>query len=391
MQKYDVAVIGGGLIGCASAYYLSKSGASVALIEAGQINQGASGQNAGSLHFQLEQRFFNSKEHGAGILAEQIVLAQIAIEQWRGLEEELNCDLELLLDGGFMVAETADDIKRLEEKSKIENSQGLNVHLLGHEEIHKLAPYLGPSVEAALFCPDEGHCNPRLLTPAFAKRAQALDTDILTNTKVKGIHFQQGKWQIEFTSNQSRDKKKLVTTNAILNTAGAWAGEIGMMVDFNLPLQPLGLIMNVTEKVPPFVNHLIQHAGRRLSMKQVDDGNLLIGGGWPAKLQQKDGLWLSDKPALVSTDAIRNNLRVATDIAPFIKDLNLIRSWSGIIAIAPDQLPVLGEIPHAPGFYVATGGNGFTYGPTYAHLISELILNGSTSFPLEPYAPNRFS
>ena len=126
-------------------------------------------------------------------------------------------------------------------------------------------------------------------------------------------------------------------------------------------------------------------------MKQVGDGNLLIGGGWPAKLQQKDGLWLSDKPALVSTDAIRNNLRVATDIAPFIKDLNLIRSWSGIIAIAPDQLPVLGEIPHAPGFYVATGGNGFTYGPTYAHLISELILNGSTSFPLEPYAPNRFS
>lgn len=390
MQKYDVAVIGGGLIGCASAYYLSKSGASVALIEAGQINQGASGQNAGSLHFQLEQRFLNSKEQGAKELAEQVALTQIAMEQWRGLEEELNCDLELLLDGGFMVAETADDIKRLEEKSKIEVSQGLTVQLLGREEIHKLAPYLSPGVQAALLCPDEGHCNPRLLTPAFAKRAQALDTVILTNTKVTGIHFQQGKWQIEITPNQSKDKKDLVTADAILNTAGAWAGEIARLVNIDLPLQLLGMIMNVTEKVPPLIHHLIQHAGRKLSMKQVDDGNLLIGGGWRAQLQQKDGHWLSEKPALLNTETIAKNLRVAADVVPFVKDLNLIRSWAGIIAIPPDHLPVLGEIPQVPGFYVATGSNGFTYGPTYAQLISELILQGSTSFPLAEYSPARF-
>ena len=391
MQKYDVAVIGGGLIGCASAYYLSKSGASVALIEAGQINQGASGQNAGSLHFQLEHRFLNSKKQGSKELAEHIALTQFSIEKWRGLEQELDCDLELLMEGGFMVAETAEDIRTLEKKSEIENRQGLNVQLLGAEEIQKLAPYLSSSVQAALFCPDEGHCNPRLLGPAFAKQAQAFNTDILTNSRVTGIHFQQGKWQIETSLNQHKEKKALLTADTILNTAGAWIGEIAMMVDVELPLQVVGLTMNVTEKVPAILHHLIQHAGRKLSMKQVDDGNLLIGGGWPARLQKKDGLWLSEKPALVDTDAIRSNLRVATDIAPFIKDLNLIRSWAGILAIAPDQLPVLGEIPQVPGFYVATGGNGFTNGPSYAHLISELILTGSTSFPLQPYAPNRFS
>ena len=88
---------------------------------------------------------------------------------------------------------------------------------------------------------------------------------------------------------------------------------------------------------------------------------------------------------------IEKNLRAATDIAPFVKDLNLIRTWTGITTIAPDLLPILGEVPQTPGFYVAAGGNGFTYGPTYARLMSELILKGSTSFPIAPYAPGRFS
>ena len=391
MQKYDVAIIGGGLIGCASAYYLSRSGTRVAVIERGQINQGASGQNAGSLHFQLEHRLIKHKERLAKELEYNVALTQIAIDHWRGIEQDLNCDLQLDMDGGFMLAETVEDIRTLQEKSVIEKSQGLTVELLGREEIHKLAPYLSSTVQAALFCPYEGHCNPRLITPAFARSAQANDTDILTNTIVKGIQLHGRKWQIEFTHDHQDGRKEIVMADAILNTAGAWAGEIAMMADIDLPLQPFGLIMNVTEKIPPVLHHLIQHAGRKLSMKQVDEGNLLIGGGWLAELQLKDGKWASEKPALLNTDIIKKNLRAATDIAPFVKDLNLIRTWTGITTIAPDLLPILGEVPQTPGFYVAAGGNGFTYGPTYARLMSELILKGSTSFPIAPYTPGRFS
>ena len=391
MQKYDVAIIGGGLIGCASAYYLSRSGTRVAVIERGQINQGASGQNAGSLHFQLEHRLIKHKERLAKELEYNVALTQIAIDHWRGIEQDLNCDLQLDMDGGFMLAETVEDIRTLQEKSVIEKSQGLTVELLGREEILKLAPYLSSTVQAALFCPYEGHCNPRLITPAFARSAQANDTDILTNTIVKGIQLHGRKWQIEFTHDHQDGRKEIVMADAILNTAGAWAGEIAMMADIDLPLQAFGLIMNVTEKIPPVLHHLIQHAGRKLSMKQVDEGNLLIGGGWLAELQLKDGKWASEKPALLNTDIIKKNLRAAADIAPFVKDLNLIRTWTGITTVAPDLLPILGEVPQTPGFYVAAGGNGFTYGPTYARLMSELILKGSTSFPIAPYAPGRFS
>jgi glycine/D-amino acid oxidase-like deaminating enzyme len=391
MQKYDVAVIGGGLIGCASAYYLSLSGARVILIERGQINQGASGQNAGSLHFQLEYRLIEFKEKFAKELEYFVALTQLAINHWKGIEQELKCDLELVMDGGFMVAETTEEIKVLQEKSEIEKSQGLAVDLLDDKEIHKLAPYLSSKVQAALYCPHEGHCNPRLLTPAYARSAQTRGTDILTNTIVADIRLRERKWEIDFSSDSPDTKKETLVASSILNTAGAWAGEIGKMVDIKLPLQAVGLIMNVTEKIPPVLHHLVQHVGRKLSMKQVDDGNVLIGGGWLAELQHKDGVWLSHKPPLINTDSIKENLRVATDVAPFLKELNLIRTWTGITALFPDQLPILGEVPQAPGFYVAVGGSGFTYGPTYARLMSELILTGSTGFPIKPYSPDRFS
>ncbi len=391
MQKYDVAIIGGGLIGCASAYYLSLKGTRVIVIERGQINQGASGQNAGSLHFQLEHRLIEEKDRLARELGHYVALTQLAIGHWQGIEQELQCDLELVMDGGFMVAETSDDIRTLQEKLEIEKSQGLTVDLLGSEEIHRLAPYLSNKVQAALYCPYEGHCNPRLLTPAYARSAQANAMNILTNAIVKGIRVQEGKWQIDFSHDQHGGRNETVTADAILNTAGAWAAEIGLMAGVTLPLIPVGLIMNATEKISPVLHHLIQHVGRKLSMKQVDDGNLLIGGGWLAEMQLIDGKWASQKPCLINTDTIRKNLRVAAEVVPFVKDLRLIRSWAGITTLAPDQLPILGQVSQTPGFYVAAGGSGFTYGPTYARLMSELILTGTTSFPIEPYAPNRFS
>jgi glycine/D-amino acid oxidase-like deaminating enzyme len=289
-----------------------------------------------------------------------------------------------------MVAETAEETRILIEKSEIESKQGLKVELLENDEIHNLAPYLNNKVQSALLCPDEGHCNPRLLTPAFARRTQANGTQILTDTNVSGIRRADGKWKIDTAGRHQNDMYEPVIADVVLNAAGAWAAEVGMMAGISLPLFPVGLIMNVTEKVPPILKHLIQHAGRKLSMKQVDDGNLLIGGGWLAELQQNNGQWLSHLPSMINTNTIKENLRVAADIVPFIKDLHLIRTWSGITTLAPDQLPLLGEIPRSPGLYVAAGGSAFTYGPTYARLMSELILNGSTSFPITPYAADRF-
>ncbi|MGH8034877.1 MAG: FAD-dependent oxidoreductase, partial [Lysobacterales bacterium] len=116
MADYDIAIIGGGLIGCSSAYYLSKSGARVVVLERGQINQGASGQNAGSLHFQLEHRLIQNLELQVRELEYYVGLARLAIEQWQGIDVELGCDNQLSMNGGLMVAETPEQVALLERK-----------------------------------------------------------------------------------------------------------------------------------------------------------------------------------------------------------------------------------------------------------------------------------
>ncbi len=389
MADYDIAVIGGGLIGCASAYYLAKSGVRVVVLERGQINQGASGQNAGSLHFQLEHRLIQNLEVQVRELEYYVGLARMSIALWQGIEAELGCSTELSMRGGLMVAETPAEIALLERKLQIEQSQGLGVELLDGEAVRKLAPYLSNRVQAALYCASEGHSNPRLLTPAYARKAVDLGASLIIDATVSEVRRAAGRWHITF--GDSAGKRQQISCGALLNAAGAWAVDIAAMARLHLPLFPVGLTMNATEKTEPQIPHLIQHVGRKLSLKQTEDGNLLIGGGWRAHLRQREGRWSRAESPDMALDSVIGNLRTAAEIVPMVSSLRLLRTWTGTTAITPDQLPVLGEVPQAPGFFVAAGGSGFTYGPAYAFLMSELMLTGTSSYPLAPFSPARFN
>ena len=389
MEDCDVAIIGGGLIGCASAYYLSKAGAKVVLLERGQLNGGASGQNAGSLHFQLEHRLIRDIEVRQRDLAFYVGLAKIAIELWRGVDAELGCDTELNMHGGVMVAESPEDVVLLERKARIERDQGLEVEMLDRDRMRRLAPYLADHIQAALYCPLEGHCNPRLLTPAYARRAGELGACVRSRTSVSAITRSSGKWAVTLCSQHSGTPETL-RCGAVLNAAGAWAAEVAALANVHLPLFPVALTMHVTEKIEPRVPHLVQHVGRKLSLKQTDDGNLLIGGGWRSRLRQHAGKWAVGESPDVLLDSVAGNLRAAVAVVPSIGRLRLLRAWTGTTVNTPDDLPVLGEVPQAPGFFVASGGPGFTFGPAYALLMSELINAGKASWPLEPFSPRRF-
>jgi glycine/D-amino acid oxidase-like deaminating enzyme len=389
VAHYDVIVIGAGLTGVATALHLAKGGASTLVLERQQINRGASGQNAGSLHFQLEYRLI---EH-AGDLDEELsfyaALARLAITDWRALETELSDNIELEMTGGLMVAESAEQMLTLEKKARIERAQGLQVTLLDRTEVLAKAPYLSESITGALYCPDEGHCNPRLLSHAFAREAETAGAKFQMQTEVTGLQRQGDRWLVTTSSAQTSDKQTY-TADVVVNAAGAWSGEIARMANLHLPVFPVGLIISVTEKVPAIMDHLIQHVGRKLSLKQVDDGNLLIGGGWSARLPQTNGKWQADYRAVLDIGELKKNLATARDVMPLLEDVHVLRSWTGTTGITPDQLPIIGDIAQAQGFYVAVGGSGFTYGPTYAKLLAELILHGNTSFPITAYSPNRF-
>ncbi len=383
-SRPDVVVIGGGLLGCAASYYLSQGGARVVLLEKEQLNRQASGQNAGSLHFQLEHRMV---EHGDA-LAEQFALSMPlvhdALATWSKLEAELDENLEIVQEGGFIVAETREEIQMLEKKRALESKWNLETELLTGDEARRMAPYLSKTVQAAGYFSEEGHANPRLIAPALARAARRLGAEVTTNQTVNHLARRRGKWKVRTESGLELE------TETVLVMAGAWTGRVAALANVNLPVIPVALSMMATEAVSPTVSHLVQHVGRRLSMKQMRDGNVLIGGGWPAWLRRRAHYADIDASPELLFGSLSASASLASRVVPAIRDLRLIRTWSGIVGVTPDQVPVLGEIRRRPGLYVAIGGSGFTIGLTYARLLSEQILKGRSSLPVDIYSPHRF-
>ena len=130
------------------------------------------------------------------------------------------------------------------------------------------------------------------------------------------------------------------------------------MVGLELPLRSYARHMNVTEAAPPLFNHLVQHAGHLLSMKQANAGNIVIGGGWPA------GHGSSSRLGAVLRRSIAGNMGVAVTVAPGVSGLGLLRTWTGVIFLVPDGNAIIGQSARVPGFFHAVPPNaGYTGGP----------------------------
>ncbi len=385
-DHYDVAVVGAGLIGCAAAHYLACAGRRVVVLDQSEVNRGASGRNAGSLHFQIEPRMVDVLRSNPRKLAELMPIHLQAIEDWRRLPSELYSDLEIIMTGGLLIAETDDEYELLLRKNALEVQAGLEVRIIERANLRREAPYLSGQVRFASFCPQEGYANPRLLAPAFAASARAKGVVFRLNARVRNLEPSMTGWRVVA---QTAAEDTVIRAEAVLIAAGAWSKEILKPLGFFVPLTAVGLQMMVTQRTAPLMNHLVQHMGHRLSIKQVEAGNILIGGGWPARLHDAEELGtIAD--ALIQERAMIGSAAVAAHTVPATRQLSIIRSWSGIACTAPDHLPVLGAVDSLPGIFMAAGGSSFTLGPTYARLIAELISGGRASMPLGLYHPERF-
>lgn len=389
-MKADVAILGGGLVGVATAHYLTRGGTKVVLIEQGDLNSGASGQNAGSLHFQMEHRLVEHGEAMTALAASALPLSLDAIDRWGGITADLGeVDLDVVMHGGLMLAETSEQVAKLERKRAYEEKWGLPTQILDSEEVRHMAPYLTENVLAASFCSVEGHGNPRLITPALARSAQRNGAELLTGCAVRDMYRSAGTWRIGIEmADGSRDR---VDAGAVLNAGGAWSGRLAVLAGLHVPVLPVALTMNATAPLRPTVTHLIQHIDRRISMKQLREGNVLIGGGWSARMQRNgDHFDLSRRPAPDFT-SIKGNVGIALDLVPELESAHLMRSWTGTVGITADSLPILGEVPQAPGYFIATGGSGFTLGLTYGSLMADLMQTGRCDCDIDLFSPARFN
>jgi sarcosine oxidase subunit beta len=377
-QHTDVLVVGGGIAGCAAAYYLARSGADVLLVEQFDLNTQASGRNAGSLHGQIQHEpFVHLGEEWARTFLPALAVLADSLAMWDSLSEELGVDLEVRRHGGLLVAETEEQLADIRRKVQVERSVGLPMEVLSASELQHVAPYVSKKMAGAEFAPMEGKANPLLVAPAFANSAIRAGAKVRTWTQVTSIEQDSHGFRLHTNTG-------VITCRKLVCTAGANLPLVGAMLGLRLPITSEPVQVNVTEPVAPLVKHLVYFAGEKLTLKQSVSGSLLIGGGWPARPDAHGN-------PIVNPESLRSNLRVAKKVVPAIGRAKLIRTWVGVGNGTPDHRPMIGEIAGIPGLIIGIFPYmGFTAGPLLGRILADITLGREVDRDMKYFAPDRF-
>jgi len=372
----ETIVVGGGIVGLCTAWFLAAEGAEVALIDDGA--DAGTTSNAGSLHVQIQSRLIRRFPHLLPGVLDALPLYPLAVRHWQRLAQLLPVDIDLRLTGGLMVAEDAEQLAFLRQKAEQEAALGLEVEILDRRALDRIAPYLGPEVIGAERCAIEGKVDPLAANAAIVNAAAAAGVALWTGARVGRIEPAPKGYRL-VTARGSAACRRLVVA------AGAGTGPLLAPLGIDVPSLAEPLHMNVTEPAGPVIGHLLQHAERMITIKQLATGQLVIGGGWPARPG------IDGHPAAVARASLVGNLALACAIVPEVAGLKLLRSWAGINTTT-DGRSVLGPAPGHPGLFLALPGDaGYTLGPLLARLVTDQMQGRSPEVPLEPYAASRFA
>lgn len=358
----DVLIVGGGLAGCCAAWMLARAGVEVVLVEARGLNTLASGSNAGSLHAQIPHAEFHQLgEDWARGYAPMVSLLIDSLALWRTLGEEIGADLGVHFGGALAVAETDAQMRALEVKTALERAQGLDIRVIGRDELRTLAPYVDGRMVGGTFCPQEGKADPLVATPALARAAERLGAQIVQRVALTGL-------QRDGAGYVARTGAGAIRARRVVNAAGAQAAEVAALLGLRFAIDGFAIQVSVTEPVAPLIPHLVYHAGGKLSLKQAKAGGFLIGGGWP-------GRRLPDGRTEVDQDSLRANLARAIGVVPALEHVHLLRTWVATVNGTADWSPVLGEVPGMPGFHMLVfPWLGFSAGPGAARVVVDQLL-----------------
>lgn len=361
----DVAIVGGGIMGCSAALELRKAGHSVALLEKGMCGAQASGVNAGGV-----------RQQGRDIT--QLPMTRRAAKIWPHLHEILGDDIEFRQVGHLRLARSEEDMEGLEQYAAVAKEHGLYLELLSGKVIREQFPWLSSKVAGASFAVEDGHANPRLVTPAYARAARAHGADIREFTPVKSAQWTGTHFMIETPG-------LLVKASYLVNASGAWAERFLSLFDESAPMTLRTPNLFVTEPVPYFMRKSIAVWGGAIYFRQIDRGNVILGGGpgWGD---------LGVERSRNRADTTLGQFHRAIELVPELRGLQIIRTWSGLEGDLPDGLPVIGLSKTTPNLIHAFGfcGHGFQLGPAMGEIICELVCEGRSRIPIEAFCISRF-
>lgn len=368
-QRADVVIIGGGIIGCATAYYLAKQGmTNVVVLDKSYLASGSTGRCGAGVRQQWGLKM-------------NVLLATESIRAFETLNDELDTglDIEFKQKGYLMLAYSEKMVEQYKKNVALQQELGVPVNLISPQEAKGIVPYLNTDgLLAATFCPTDGHINPFIATNSYAEAARRLGVRIETFTEAMGIEVAQGKVVAVVT-----DKGKIYT-DAVLNASGGYSREVAALAGVKLPTHPERHQILVTEPVAPVQDPMVISLQHGFYCQQTPHGSFIMGFGDPNELKEHvtSSTWhfMEEMAAKV------------LPVLPPLAELRVVRQWAGLYNMSPDAQPILGEVPSLKGFYNAVGfsGHGFMLAPVTGMLMAELMTGKEPHLDISALSLERF-
>lgn len=367
----EIVIIGGGIIGSATAYYLAKKGITDVIVLEGSdyIGNGGSSRNGGGV-----------RQSGRDPRELPMVMWGIQNE-WPKLSEELGVDVEYTQKGNLRLGKTEAHLKILQGLTDRAVACGLDVRMIDGKEVREINPYLSEEVIGASWCPTDGHANPLTATLGFFKRAREMGVRFITGEKVEKLAKVKGKIRKIITENNTYEAER------VLVAAGFDSRFVLDSVGIDVPMIPLKMECLVTEAEPFMFEQMLGTAEADFYGHQTKHGSFVFGGSTGLELYNKDN------GKLISTGLGAScTCRGIMKYFPALSDAKIVRSWTGIIEECADKIPVISEVEEVPGLYVACGftGHGFGIAPGAAYNIAEIMSEGTPTVDMTPFRYDRF-
>jgi sarcosine oxidase subunit beta len=379
-KSYDVVVIGAGVHGLAIAYYLGKRGISnVAVLDRGYLGGGASGRNTAIIRSNYRT-------------AEGVAFYDESVKLYENLALELDYNVMFSQQGHLTVAHTDRGVTTLRERAETNRLLGVDSRLVTPAEIARLVPGLDSSSQAhqpilaGLYHPPGGIIRHDAVVWGYARGVDRLGIEIHPHTEVKSINtnITAGATPGARRVNGVVTNRGTVTAGTVVNATAGWCSTIAHMAGVALPVVTYPLQALVTERLKPFLHHVVVSATLHVYVNQTDRGEVVIG----------------EEIDPYSSYSMRSTLRFLENAAahtlelfPCLARVKVLRQWGGICDMTPDFAPIIGAVDDVGGFLldVGWGTYGFKAGPVAGLRLAELIATSSVPEVLKPFRLSRFA
>lgn len=363
-MSYDYAIIGGGAVGLSVAWGLLKRGKTVTVIDGGDGAYRATRGNFGLIWLQ-----------GKGIgKADYARWSQKSIFAWPSFSADLSTasdyDVTLRQDGGYKFFFTDESLtKSVAEYETLKSELGGNYpfEVLGHNELRREEPEIGPSVVGAILHHQDGHANPLKLLKALTRGVLRTGGCLLTGKTVESLCKADG-FEIICSDGTRIDAEKLVLA------AGLGAAELGPQLGFMAPIRPQRGQLLITEKLPKFIKR------PSLITRQVEEGGVQIGA-------TNEEVGYDDQ---VTASGLSKLASQAVAAYPILGKAQLVRSWGALRVMSPDGLPIYQQSKTMPGAYMVTCHSGITLAAAHAEFLPAWLEGKSPAPDLSMFSEERF-